>query len=328
MTDYLEFEKPLMELEEKIERIKGLSKEQPKAQDEIQKLQKRAHQLQREIYTHLTPIQTLQIARHPNRPSTLDYLGYLVPDFLELHGDRAYADDAAIVGGIGRLDGAPVVVIGHQKGRNVKERVKRNFGMPHPEGYRKAQRLMLLAERFGRPVITFIDTPGAYPGLGAEERGQSEAIAASLRLMARLAVPIVAVVIGEGGSGGALAIGIGNRVLMLENAIYSVISPEGCATILFKDATSAPKAAEASRLTAWELHRLGVADEVVPEPAEGAHGDAAATAAALGKALIRNLDALTGMSGPELIEARYARFRAFGDVTTGRTSDGRDGTAA
>src|SRR3989338_6066627 len=202
MTDYLEFEKPLMELEEKIERIKGLSKEQPKAQDEIQKLQKRAHQLQREIYTHLTPIQTLQIARHPNRPTTLDYLAFLIPDFLELHGDRAFADDPAIVGGIGRLDGSPVMVIGHQKGRTVKERVKRNFGMPHPEGYRKAQRLMQLAERMGRPVITFIDTPGAYPGLGAEERGQSEAIAAGPRPLGRLAVPIVAVVIGEGGSGG------------------------------------------------------------------------------------------------------------------------------
>jgi len=263
MTDYLEFEKPLMELEEKIERIKGLSKEQPKAQDEIQKLQKRTHQLQREIYTHLTPIQTLQIARHPNRPSTLDYLGYLVPDFLELHGDRAFADDAAIVGGIGRLDGAPVVVIGHQKGRNVKERVKRNFGMPHPEGYRKAQRLMLLAERFGRPVITFIDTPGAYPGLGAEERGQSEAIAASLRLMARLAVPIVAVVIGEGGSGGALALGVADRILMLEHSVYSVISPEGCAAILWKSADKADDAAGALKMTAKDLMALGVIDEIV-----------------------------------------------------------------
>jgi acetyl-CoA carboxylase carboxyl transferase subunit alpha len=312
MTDYLEFEKPLMELEEKIERIKGLSKEQPKAQDEIQKLQKRAHQLQREIYTHLTPIQTLQIARHPNRPSTLDYLGYLVPDFLELHGDRAFADDAAIVGGIGRLDGAPVVVIGHQKGRNVKERVKRNFGMPHPEGYRKAQRLMLLAERFGRPVITFIDTPGAYPGLGAEERGQSEAIAASLRLMARLAVPIVAVVIGEGGSGGALALGVADRILMLEHSVYSVISPEGCAAILWKSADKADDAANALKMTAKDLLALGVIDEIVPEPLGCAHRNHAAMAAALKKSIGQHLAQLSDLPSEDLLAARYEKFRKMG----------------
>ncbi|OGW61959.1 MAG: acetyl-CoA carboxylase carboxyltransferase subunit alpha [Nitrospirae bacterium RIFCSPHIGHO2_01_FULL_66_17] len=312
MTDYLEFEKPLMELEEKIERIKGLSKEQPKAQDEIQKLQKRAHQLQREIYTHLTPIQTLQIARHPNRPSTLDYLGYLVPDFLELHGDRAFADDAAIVGGIGRLDGAPVVVIGHQKGRNVKERVKRNFGMPHPEGYRKAQRLMLLAERFGRPVITFIDTPGAYPGLGAEERGQSEAIAASLRLMARLAVPIVAVVIGEGGSGGALALGVADRILMLEHSVYSVISPEGCAAILWKSADKAVDAADALKMTAKDLLALGVIDEIVPEPLGCAHRNHAAMAAALKKSIGQHLAQLLELPSEDLLATRYEKFRKMG----------------
>ncbi len=312
MTDYLEFEKPLMELEEKIERIKGLSKEQPKAQDEIQKLQKRAHQLQRELYTHLTPIQTLQIARHPNRPSTLDYLGHLVPDFLELHGDRAFADDAAIVGGIGRLDGTPVVVIGHQKGRNVKERVKRNFGMPHPEGYRKAQRLMLLAERFGRPVITFIDTPGAYPGLGAEERGQSEAIAASLRLMARLAVPIVAVVIGEGGSGGALALGVADRILMLEHSVYSVISPEGCAAILWKSADKADAAADALKMTAKDLLALGVIDEIVPEPLGCAHRNHAAMAAALKKSVAQHLAHLSELPSDELLAARYEKFRKMG----------------
>jgi acetyl-CoA carboxylase carboxyl transferase subunit alpha len=312
MTDYLDFEKPLMELEEKIERIKGLSKEQPKAQDEIQKLQKRAHQLQREIYTHLTPIQTLQIARHPNRPSTLDYLGYLVPDFLELHGDRAFADDAAIVGGIGRLDGAPVVVIGHQKGRNVKERVKRNFGMPHPEGYRKAQRLMLLAERFGRPVITFIDTPGAYPGLGAEERGQSEAIAASLRLMARLAVPIVAVVIGEGGSGGALALGVADRILMLEHSVYSVISPEGCAAILWKSADKADDAANALKMTAKDLLALGVIDEIVSEPLGCAHRNHAAMAAALKKSIGQHLAQLSELPSEDLLAARYEKFRKMG----------------
>jgi len=312
MTDYFDFEKPLMELEEKIERIKGLSKEQPKAQDEIQKLQKRAHQLQREIYTHLTPIQTLQIARHPNRPSTLDYLGYLVPDFLELHGDRAFADDAAIVGGIGRLDGAPVVVIGHQKGRNVKERVKRNFGMPHPEGYRKAQRLMLLAERFGRPVITFIDTPGAYPGLGAEERGQSEAIAASLRLMARLAVPIVAVVIGEGGSGGALALGVADRILMLEHSVYSVISPEGCAAILWKSADKADDAANALKMTAKDLLALGVIDEIVSEPLGCAHRNHAAMAAALKKSIGQHLAQLSELPSEDLLAARYEKFRKMG----------------
>jgi len=312
MTDYLDFEKPLMELEEKIERIKGLSKEQPKTQDEIQKLQKRAHQLQREIYTHLTPIQTLQIARHPNRPSTLDYLGYLVPDFLELHGDRAFADDAAIVGGIGRLDGAPVVVIGHQKGRNVKERVKRNFGMPHPEGYRKAQRLMLLAERFGRPVITFIDTPGAYPGLGAEERGQSEAIAASLRLMARLAVPIVAVVIGEGGSGGALALGVADRILMLEHSVYSVISPEGCAAILWKSADKADDAADALKMTAKDLLALRVIDEIVPEPLGCAHRNHAAMAAALKKSIGQHLAQLSELPSEDLLAARYEKFRKMG----------------
>jgi acetyl-CoA carboxylase carboxyl transferase subunit alpha len=312
MTDYLDFEKPLMDLEEKIERIKGLSKEQPKTQDEIQKLQKRAHQLQREIYTHLTPIQTLQIARHPNRPSTLDYLGYLVPDFLELHGDRAFADDAAIVGGIGRLDGAPVVVIGHQKGRNVKERVKRNFGMPHPEGYRKAQRLMLLAERFGRPVITFIDTPGAYPGLGAEERGQSEAIAASLRLMARLAVPIVAVVIGEGGSGGALALGVADRILMLEHSVYSVISPEGCAAILWKSADKADDAADALKMTAKDLLALGVIDEIVSEPLGCAHRNHAAMAAALKKSIGQHLAQLSDLPSEDLLATRYEKFRKMG----------------
>ena len=312
MTDYLDFEKPLMELEEKIERIKGLSKEQPKTQDEIQKLQKRAHQLQREIYTHLTPIQTLQIARHPNRPSTLDYLGYLVPDFLELHGDRAFADDAAIVGGIGRLDGAPVVVIGHQKGRNVKERVKRNFGMPHPEGYRKAQRLMLLAERFGRPVITFIDTPGAYPGLGAEERGQSEAIAASLRLMARLAVPIVAVVIGEGGSGGALALGVADRILMLEHSVYSVISPEGCAAILWKSVDKANDAADALKMTAKDLLALGVIDEIVSEPLGCAHRNHTAMAAALKKSIGQHLAQLSELPSEDLLAARYEKFRKMG----------------
>jgi acetyl-CoA carboxylase carboxyl transferase subunit alpha len=301
-----------MELEEKIERIKGLSKNQPKASEETQKLQKRAQQLRQELYGRLTPIQTLQIARHPNRPNTLDYLGYLMPDFLELHGDRAFADDAAIVGGIGRLDGSPVVVIGHQKGRTVKERVKRNFGMPHPEGYRKAQRLMQLAERFGRPIVTFIDTPGAYPGLGAEERGQSEAIASSLRLMANLATPIVAVVIGEGGSGGALALGVADRILMLEHAVYSVISPEGCAAILWKSADKASEAAEALKMTAKDLLALKIIDDIVPEPAGCAHRNPAAMAATLKKSIAQHLASLSELSPEDLLAARYEKFRRMG----------------
>jgi acetyl-CoA carboxylase carboxyl transferase subunit alpha len=235
-----------------------------------------------------------------------------VPDFLELHGDRAFADDAAIVGGIGRLDGAPVVVIGHQKGRNVKERDKRNFGRPHPDGYRKAQRLMLLAERFGRPVITFIDTPGAYPGLGAEERGQSEAIAASLRLMARLAVPIVAVVIGEGGSGGALALGVADRILMLEHSVYSVISPEGCAAILWKSADKADDAADALKMTAKDLLALGVIDEIVSEPLGCAHRNHAAMAAALKKSIGQHLAQLSDLPSEDLLAARYEKFRKMG----------------
>lgn len=312
MSDYMDFEKPLMELEEKIERMRGLSKDQPKNQDDIHKLQKRAQQLRRDIYGRLTPMQTLQIARHPNRPSTLDYLTYLMPDFLELHGDRCFADDAAIVGGIGKFDGSPVMVIGHQKGRNVKERIKRNFGMPHPEGYRKAQRLMQLAERFGRPVITFIDTPGAYPGVGAEERGQSEAIATSLRLMAELTTPIIAVVIGEGGSGGALALGVADRILMLEHSVYSVISPEGCAAILWKSPDKTADAAEALKMTAKDLLALGIVDEVISEPVGCAHRHPEAMAAALKKSLGQHLAQLSESTAEELLASRYEKFRKMG----------------
>jgi acyl-CoA carboxylase subunit beta len=272
---------------------------------------------------------SVQLARNPERPNVLEYLELMFDDFTEVHGDRTLRDDPSIVCGLGLLDGHAVVVVGHAKGRGTRENVRRNFGMPHPEGYRKALRMMQYAGRLGLPLLTFIDTPGAYPGLQAEERNQSEAIARNLLVMSRLPIPIVCTVIGEGGSGGALAIGVGDRVLMLENAVYSVISPEGCATILFKDATKAPRAAEASRLTASELHRLRVADEVVPEPADGAHTDPTATAAALKTALVRNLRALTGIPATELVAARYARFRAFGDFTTGRAAiDGRDGTAA
>lgn len=257
----------------------------------------------------------VQLARHPERPNLSEYIGAIFDSFTELRGDRHYRDDPSIVGGLALLDGRPVMVVGHQKGRGTKQNIERNFGMPHPEGYRKALRLMEYAGRVQLPILSFIDTPGAYPGLQAEERNQSEAIARNLLVMARLPVPIICTVIGEGGSGGALAIGVGNRVLMLENAIYSVISPEGCATILFKDTARAPRAAEVSRLTARELLKLGVADELVPEPAEGAHTDFTRTATALKEALKKNLDVLAKLSGRELVELRYARFRAFGSFS-------------
>ena len=262
--------------------------------------------------TERTAWESVQLARHPDRPNLLEYVAAMFDDFTELHGDRTLRDDQAIVGGLGLLAGRPVMVVGHQKGRNTRENIARNFGMPHPEGYRKALRLMQYAGRLGLPLITLIDTPGAYPGLAAEERNQSEAIARNLMVMARLPIPIVCTIIGEGGSGGALAIGVGDRVLMLENSVYSVISPEGCATILFKDAASAPRAAEMSRLTAHELLKLGVADDVIAEPQGGAHTDPEGTAAALKGALVRHLDSLVGLSGEELVEQRYARFRAFG----------------
>jgi acetyl-CoA carboxylase carboxyl transferase subunit beta len=267
--------------------------------------------------------ESVQLARHPDRPNFRELVDLVFDGFTELHGDRSFRDDPAIVGGLATLAGRSVMVIGHQKGRGTKEAIARNFGMPHPEGYRKALRLMQYAGRLGLPLVTLIDTPGAYPGIQAEERNQSEAIARNLLVMSRLPIPIVCTIIGEGGSGGALALGVGDRVLMMENAIYSVISPEGCATILFKDAASAPRAADASRLTATELRKLGVADELVPEPAGGAQADPAATAAALKDALVRNLDALSGKPVKDLVEARYARFRAFGEFTDGQGRAGQ-----
>jgi acyl-CoA carboxylase subunit beta len=270
-----------------------------------------------------TAWESVQLARHPDRPNLREYIDLVFDGFTELHGDRTFRDDAAIVGGLATLDGRPVMIVGHQKGRGTKENIERNFGMPHPEGYRKALRLMQYAGRLGLPLVTFIDTPGAYPGLGAEERNQSEAIARNLMVMARLPIPIVCTILGEGGSGGALALGVGNRVLMLENAIYSVISPEGCATILFKDASSAPRAAEASRLTARDLLELGVADELVAEPPEGAQADAPATAARLKEALIHNLDMLAGRAERELVDERYARFRAFGQFTAAASRESK-----
>jgi len=311
MPNGLEFEKPLLDLEAKIAELRA-SAEPMAARDEISRLEERLRRLREKVYANLTPWQRAQLARHPKRPHALDLIGLLMEDFIELHGDRLYGDDKALVGGLARFDGQSVVVAGQQKGRDTRENIQRNFGMPHPEGYRKALRLMKLAEKFGKPLFTFIDTPGAYPGIGAEERGQAEAIARNLREMAALRIPIVAVVAGEGGSGGALAIGVGDRVLMLEHAIYSVISPEGCAAILWGDASKAPEAAELLRLTAPDLLRLGVVDEIVPEPVGGAHHNWEETAARLRRALRDHLQALKAKSPDELLRERYEKFRKIG----------------
>jgi acetyl-CoA carboxylase carboxyl transferase subunit alpha len=311
MPDELEFEKPLLELENRIAELRA-SEEPLEARDEIAKLEERLARQQQRIYSGLTAWQRAQIARHPKRPHTLDLINLLLDDWVELHGDRVFGDDKAIVGGLATFDGEPVVLIGHQKGRDTRENIARNFGMPHPEGYRKALRLMQFAAKFGKPIITFIDTPGAYPGLGAEERGQAEAIARNLREMAGLPTPVICVVTGEGGSGGALAIGVGNRVLMLEYAIYSVISPEGCAAILWGDAAKAPEAAELMRVTAPDLLKLGVIDAIVPEPVGGAHRNWEATAASLRAALRDQLWQLKSKSEAELIEERHEKFRRIG----------------
>jgi acetyl-CoA carboxylase carboxyl transferase subunit alpha len=311
MPDGLEFEKPILELENRIAELRA-SEDSVAARDEIAKLEERLARQQQRIYSGLTAWQRTQIARHPKRPHTLDLVNLLLEDWVELHGDRVFGDDKAIVGGLARFEGEPVVVIGHQKGRDTRENIARNFGMPHPEGYRKALRLMQLAGKFGKPLITFIDTPGAYPGLGAEERGQAEAIARNLREMADLPVPIVCVVTGEGGSGGALAIAVGNRVLMMEYAIYSVISPEGCAAILWGDSAKASEAAEIMRVTAPDLLRLGVIDAVVPEPVGGAHRNWDAAAASLRTALHDQLWQLRAQSESELIESRQEKFRRIG----------------
>ena len=311
MPDELEFEKPLLELENRIAELRA-SEEPLEGRDEIAKLEERLARQQQRVYSGLTAWQRAQIARHPKRPHTLDLVNLLLDDWVELHGDRVFGDDKAIVGGLATFDGEPVVLIGHQKGRDTRENIARNFGMPHPEGYRKALRLMQLAGKFGKPIITFIDTPGAYPGLGAEERGQAEAIARNLREMAGLPTPVICVVTGEGGSGGALAIGVGNRVLMLEYAIYSVISPEGCAAILWGDAAKAPEAAELMRVTAPDLLKLGVIDAIVPEPIGGAHRNWEATAASLRAALRDQLWQLKSKSEAELIEERQEKFRRIG----------------
>jgi acetyl-CoA carboxylase carboxyl transferase subunit alpha len=311
MPDELEFERPILELENRIAELRA-SDDAQAARDEIGRLDERLKRLQHKVYGSLTPWQRAQLARHPKRPHTLDLFRLLFEDFVELHGDRVFGDDKAIVGGLARFEGDPVVVIGHQKGRDTRENITRNFGMPHPEGYRKALRLMEMAAKFRKPLITFIDTPGAYPGLGAEERGQAEAVARNLREMAGLATPIVCVVTGEGGSGGALAIGVANRILMLEHAVYSVISPEGCAAILWGEATKAPEAAELMRITAPDLMKLGVIDGIVPEPVGGAHRNWEETAENLRGPLRDALWELRRISSEELVALRYEKFRKIG----------------
>src|SRR5919198_1983951 len=310
MPDALDFEQPLLELELHIAALVAL--DDPARADEIARLEERLNRLRQRTYAGLNAWQRTQLARHPKRPHTRDWCKLLLDDFIELHGDRVYGDDPAIVGGLARFEGRSVVVIGHQKGRDTREKLARNFGMPHPEGYRKALRLMRLAEKFGKPVLSLIDTPGAYPGIGAEERGQAEAIARNLHAMAALRTPIVVVVTGEGGSGGALAVGMGNRVLMLEYAIYSVISPEGCAAILWGDAAKAPEAAAAMRITAPDLLRLGVIDAIIPEPLGGAHRDWDAAAASLRAALRDQLADLTPKPPEALVTERYEKFRRLG----------------
>ncbi len=311
--NFLPFEQPVAELEAKIEELRHVGDDNElNIAEEIEHLETKSRALTQQIFSALTPWQISQLSRHPQRPYFLDYVRRIFDDFQELHGDRAFADDSAIVGGLARLDGRSVVVIGHQKGRDTKEKIQRNFGMPRPEGYRKALRLMELAERFALPIYTFIDTPGAYPGVGAEERGQSEAIARNLQVMAGLRVPIIATVTGEGGSGGALAIGVGDRLIMLQFSTYSVISPEGCASILWKSADKAQLAAEAMAITSDKLHDFGLVDAVVPEPLGGAHRDVDTMAETLKRTLLESFSQLEPLSIDQLLAARYERIRGFG----------------
>ena len=313
----LEFEKPIVDLEKQILELRDFSAKGKIGLDgEIRSLEKKLEELRHSIYETLTPWQRVQIARHPKRPYTLDYMTLIMTDFVELHGDRLFSDDKAIIAGFAKLDGKKIAVIGHQKGRDTKENLMRNFGSAHPEGYRKAMRMMALAEKFGRPILCFVDTPGAYPGVGAEERGQAHAIAYNLREMIDIAVPIIVVVIGEGGSGGALGIGVGDKVFVLENAYYSVISPEGCAAILWKDRSRARDAASTLRLTAKDLLELGLIDEVIPEPLGGAHRDPKQTAETLKEILVKQLTLLEKIPKERLLEERYGKFRKMGVFET------------
>ncbi|HOJ77804.1 MAG TPA: acetyl-CoA carboxylase carboxyltransferase subunit alpha [Bacillota bacterium] len=313
MGPVLEFEKPVVDLERQIEELKEFSKQKGiDMAEQIAALESKAESLRLEIYKNLTTWQRIQIVRHPKRPTCLDYIAMIFDNFIELHGDRCYRDDPAMVGGIAYLDKIPVTVIGQQKGRDTKENIYRNFGLPHPEGYRKALRLMKQANKFNRPVICIVDVVGAYPGIEAEERGQGEAIARNIMEMANLTVPVLVVITGEGGSGGALAVGVGNKIMILENAYYSVISPEGCASILWKDATKAPEAAETLKISSSHLLSMGIVDEIIPEPLGGAHKNPSETANNIKNALINNLNSLLEYSPSELLEMRYKRFRDYG----------------
>lgn len=315
-TFLLDFEKPLSELETRINQIRDLAQENNvDVSEQIRQLEARAVQLRQEIFSSLSPSQRLQLARHPRRPSTLDYIQSISDEWMELHGDRGGYDDPALVGGIGRLAGRPVVMLGHQKGRDTKDNIARNFGQASPGGYRKAMRLMEHADRFGMPILTFIDTPGAWAGFEAEKLGQGEAIAYNLREMFRLDVPIICTVIGEGGSGGALGIGVGDRLLMFEHAVYTVATPEACAAILWRDATRAPQAASALKITAWDLKELGILDHLLPEPVGGAHSDPLAAAANLKEALLQNLETLNQLTPQQRRELRYQKFRNIGVFT-------------
>ncbi|KPV57263.1 acetyl-CoA carboxylase subunit alpha [Paenibacillus sp. A3] len=317
MASEMPFEQPLVELRAKIDELRKFGADkQIDFSEEIKRLEQRLEQLETELYAGMSTRQKMQVARHPQRPTTLDYIQHLFTDFIELHGDRLFGDDLAIVGGIARFNGIPVTVVGHQKGKDTKDNIARHFGSPHPEGFRKALRFMKQADKFKRPIITFIDTKGAYPGNAAEERGQGEAIARNLMEMASLRVPVLCVVIGEGGSGGALALGVGNRVFMLENAIYSVISPEGAASILYKDASKSMEAAEAMKITADEILKLGVIDAIIPEPKGGAHRDVVLQAESIKQMLWTHLQELLKMTENELIEDRYNKFRQIGRFTT------------
>jgi len=311
--EYWDFEKPIIELENKIKELQEFSqKKQVDLSLEIKNLERKLAQLKKEIYSNLTAWQKVQIARHPQRPTTLDYIRLIMKDFIELHGDRLFGDDKAIIAGFAKLDNFKVAVIGHQKGKDTKENIERNFGCAHPEGYRKAKRAMKLAEKFSLPLVSFIDTPGAYPGIGAEERGQALAIAENIREMFSLKIPIIVVIIGEGGSGGALGIGVGDRILIMEYAYYSVISPEGCAAILWKDAKKAPEAAEALKLTAQDLLRLGIVDEIIPEPQGGAHRNYEEAAKNVKEAIVNNLREIKKIPWQERLNLRYEKFRKIG----------------